>query len=541
MKTIIIGGVALGASCGARLKRLRPLDEVIIIEKGKYPSFANCGLPYYLSGEINKKENLIVTNVETLKNKYGIDVKILTEVINIFPNDNKIEIKDLTNNKTSFMNYDNLVLAMGGKEITLGFENRNNVYFLRTVDDAIKLKNRLLNISSITVIGGGFIGLEAIDNILKLGIKINLVEAKDHVSNLDKDMANILKKLLIKKGVNLYLNEKLEDIINIDDDKVLVKTNKSKIISQAVLLSIGVRPNIDLAKSAGIKIDNLNAIKVNKYLQTNFKNIYAGGDLIANTCAINNKKMYVPLAGYANKHGRIIANNIANLKYFNKKITLASVFQFDNYTFASVGFSEELAKKYDIKYHCIYQNANSHATYYPGATSIYSKILFDDNGKILGGQMVGLNMVEKHIDVLSNVILNNGTYHDLMEIESTYSPIYGSAKSVLNFSGFMIDNILNLPLKTISPIEIKKIENDVFIIDVRDPISYQKGHIGHAINIPLDQLEKNIHLLDKTKTIYIHCQVGITSYNACCKLKAYGFDVVNIMGGYSLYKLINDD
>lgn len=540
MKTIIIGGVALGASCAARLKRLRPLDEVIIIEKGKYPSFANCGLPYFLSGEIKDTSDLIVTDVRTLKNKYGIDVRINHEVINVFPNLNKIEVKNLLTNETFELSYDNLVLAMGAKEIDLGYKNIDNVYFLRTIDDAARLKDRLKTIKEITVVGGGFIGLEAIDNILKMNVKVNLIEAKDHLSNLDKDMATFLKKILINKGVNLYLNEKLLNITTNQDKTLTIKTNKSIIKSEAVLLSIGVKPNVDLIRNSAIELDEFNAIKVNDKLQTNFKNIYAGGDLITNKCVVNDEYVYSPLAGFANKHGRIIANNIANLEYFRQKVTLASVFKFDEYTFASVGLNEDLLKKFNMKYHSIYQNGNSHATYYPNATSVITKILYDDNGKILGGQFIGKNLVDKRLDVLSNIILKGGTYKDLMEIESCYSPIYSSAKDILNFSGFIIDNILNMNLKTISPIDIKQIENDVFIIDVRNKSMYDKGHIGNAINIPLESLLNNLDKLDKNKTIYIHCQVGITSYNACCKLKALGYDVCNVMGGYSLYQLLNE-
>lgn len=540
MKTIIIGGVALGASCAARLKRLRPLDEVIIIEKGKYPSFANCGLPYFLSGEIKDTSDLIVTDVQTLKNKYGIDVRINHEVINVFPNLNKIEVKNLLTNETFELSYDNLVLAMGAKEIDLDYKNIDNVYFLRTIDDAARLKDRLKTIKEITVVGGGFIGLEAIDNILKMNVKVNLIEAKDHLSNLDKDMARFLKKILINKGVNLYLNEKLLNITENKDKTLTIKTNKSLIKSEAVLLSIGVKPNIDLIRNSAIELDEFNAIKVNDKLQTNFKNIYAGGDLITNKCVVNDEYIYSPLAGFANKHGRIIANNIANLEYFRQKVTLASVFKFDEYTFASVGLNEDLLKKFNMKYHSIYQNGNSHATYYPNATSVITKILYDDNGKILGGQFIGKNLVDKRLDVLSNIILKGGTYKDLMEIESCYSPIYSSAKDILNFSGFIIDNILNMNLKTISPIDIKQIENDVFIIDVRNKPMYDKGHIGNAINIPLESLLNNLDKLDKNKTIYIHCQVGITSYNACCKLKALGYDVCNVMGGYSLYQLLNE-
>lgn len=540
MKTIIIGGVALGASCAARLKRLRPLDEVIIIEKGKYPSFANCGLPYFLSGEIKDTSDLIVTDVQTLKNKYGIDVRINHEVINVFPNLNKIEVKNLLTNETFELSYDNLVLAMGAKEIDLGYKNIDNVYFLRTIDDAARLKDRLKTIKEITVVGGGFIGLEAIDNILKMNVKVNLIEAKDHLSNLDKDMATFLKKILINKGVNLYLNEKLLNITTNQDKTLTIKTNKSIIKSEAVLLSIGVKSNVDLIRNSAIELDEFNAIKVNDKLQTNFKNIYAGGDLITNKCVVNDEYIYSPLAGFANKHGRIIANNIANLEYFRQKVTLASVFKFDEYTFASVGLNEDLLKKFNMKYHSIYQNGNSHATYYPNATSVITKILYDDNGKILGGQFIGKNLVDKRLDVLSNIILKGGTYKDLMEIESCYSPIYSSAKDILNFSGFIIDNILNMNLKTISPIDIKQIENDVFIIDVRNKSMYDKGHIGNAINIPLESLLNNLDKLDKNKTIYIHCQVGITSYNACCKLKALGYDVCNVMGGYSLYQLLNE-
>lgn len=543
MRTIIIGAVALGASCAARLKRLNPNHEVILLEKGNYASFANCGLPYFVGDEIKEKEKLLVVDKATFVNRYNIDLRLNSEVIKITPKENEVIILNHEENKQYSLKYDNLVLAMGADAITPPIEGIYNegIYYLKTVDDAIKLKDKMNNAKKVAVIGGGFIGLEAMENIAGLNKEVHLFEGRASISNLDYDMALILHGVLKQHGVTLHLNTMVNKIEKVGE-KLIVNTNNNEHFEfDAIVMAIGVKPNVGLAKDAGVKLDQNNTIEVDDFLKTNYGNIYAGGDLVSNYDAISDHLVYVPLANYANKHGRIIANNIEGIKSRRQKISLASVFKLFDYTVSSCGLNETLLNKFGIKYHALYQNANSHATYYSGATPIHAKILFDDNGKILGGQMIGKNLVEKRIDVLSNLLLKGCTYHDLMEVESSYAPPYLSAKDILNFFGFMIDNTLNLGIKSISPLDIDKIKDDIYLIDVRGKAMHDLGHIGNAINIPLDQLRNNIDKLPKDKTIYIHCQVGITSYNACCLLKGLGFDVVNVSGGYSLYKLMTSN
>lgn len=538
MRTIIIGAVALGASCAARLKRLDPTHEVVLLEKGNYASFANCGLPYFVGDEIKQQENLLVVDKSVFINRFNIDLRTRSEVIRITPKENKVLILDHDANKTYELEYDNLVLAMGADAITPRIEGVDNphVHFLKTVDDAVKLKDDMKTAKSIAVVGGGFIGLEAMENLININKEVHLIEGRPSVSTLDYDMALILEDLIRKHGVNLHLNTLVQGIKEDSDGKLIVNTSTGDIKVDEVLLAIGVKPNTKLAVDAGIELDENRIIKVDDNLRTNYKNIYAGGDLVSNYEAISNHLVYIPLANYANKHGRIIANNIKGIESKRQKITMASVFKCFEYTVASVGLGEVMANKFELESDVLYQNGPSHATYYPGATRVHSKLRYSKDGKILGAQMLGQNLVEKRIDVLSSLLLHDATYMDLMEVESCYAPPYGSAKDILNFYGFMIDNTINGGLKSIEPLKLKEIENEVFILDVRDPYSYKLHHIANAYNIPSDQLRQRANELPKNSTIYVYCNVGITSYNAICLLKEYGFkDLVNVSGGYTLY------
>ena len=541
MKVVIVGAVALGASAAARLKRLNPEYEVILLEKGNYASFANCGLPYFLSGVIEKQENLLVTSKEVFTKRFRIDLRVRNEAIKIDPENNKILVLNHETNEEYWLDYDNLILAMGADAIKPRIEGIDDeaVHYLKTVDDAINLKSYLKDKNKVCVIGGGFIGLEAMENIVEMGKKVTLVEAKPSVSNLDYDLAQIAHKIIREYGVDLKLETMVEGIERLEDGTLNVKTNKGIINVDSVVMSVGVKPNTSLAVEAGIELDENRTIKVNDFLQTNYPNIYTGGDLVSNYEAITNNHVYIPLANYANKHGRIIANNIHfGNKQTRQKITMASVFKLFDFTIASVGLGEAMCQRFNIESKVLYQTANSHASYYPGANTIFSKIRFDEKGKILGGQFVGKSLVEKRVDTLSAYLLKGCTYLDLMENESSYAPPYNSAKDILNMYGFMIDNVLNGNLKTISPLELKAIEKDVFILDVRPRNLYQNGHIANSLNIPINELREHLDELPKDKTIYVNCMIGLTSYNAICILREYGFNLVNISGGYNLYKVI---
>ena len=539
MRTVIIGAVALGASCAARLKRIDPNHEVILIDKGNYASFANCGLPYFVGDEIKTKDGLIVVGPAVFTNRFKIDLRLRTEVTKINPAANNVEVTNLETNEKYNLEYDNLVLAMGADAIKPRIDgiDDKDVFYLKTVDDAVSLKDRIKTAKEVAVVGGGFIGLEAMENLITQGKTVHLIEGRPSVSTLDYDMAQIAHKIILDNGVDLRLSTMVESI-NRTGDNLTINTNNGAINCDAVVMAIGVKPNVQLCKDAGIELDQNGTIAVNDSLVTNYSNIYAGGDLVSNYNAITGDLVYVPLANSASKHGRIIANNIAGIPRKRQKISMASVFKLFDYTVASVGLGEAMLNRFGIQTDALYQNANSHAAYYPGATPVFAKIRFDKSGKIYGLQMIGKNLVEKRVDVMSSLLLKGCTYEDLMEVESSYAPPYNSAKDILNFFGFMIDNVINLNLKTISPLEIDKIKNDVFIIDVRGPQMHEAGHIGNAINIPIDSIRDNLDKLPKDKTIYVHCQVGLTSYNACMILRGYGYDVVNISGGYSMYSQI---
>ena len=540
MKTVIVGAVALGASCAARLRRVNPNEEIILLDKGSYASFANCGLPYFVGDEIKTQDGLLVVGPAVFTNRFKIDLRLNSEVTAIDPKANSVTVVNNKTNETYTLEYDNLVLAMGADAIVPripGIDDEN-IFYLKTVDDAVGLKQKVSGLKDVAVIGGGFIGLEAMENLVTIGKTVHLIEGKPSVSNLDYDMACILHGIIKDHGVDLHLGTMVESIER-KGKKLIVHTTTGDVETEAVVMSIGVKPNVKLAKDAGIELDENGTIKVNDRLETNYKNIYAGGDLVSNYDAITNNLVYVPLANYANKHGRIIANNIAGKNYTRQKITMAAVFKLFEYTVASVGLGEGMLNKFGIESHMLYQNAQSHATYYPGATPIMAKMRYSKEGKIYGAQMIGKNLVEKRIDVLSAMLLKgNCTYEDLLQVESSYAPPFGAAKDILNHFGFMIDNEINCGLKTIDPLAIDKIKDQVFLIDVRGPQMHEKGHIGNAINIPIDCIRDNLDKLPKDQTIYVHCQVGLTSYNACCILRGLGYDVVNVSGGYSLYSLM---
>lgn len=544
-KCLIVGGVAGGASTAARLRRNDEKIEIILFERKEYISYANCGLPYYIGGEIKEREKLFVQTPEDFNRRFNIDVRVKEEVIKINRNEKYVEVRKIDSGEIYKENYDILALSPGASPIKPplpGIDNKK-IFTLRDVADTDNIKSFIDNNSPkrAVVIGAGFIGLEMAENLRNKSILVTIVEMADQVMNvIDYEMASMVHQHLKIKNVEFYLKDGVASFTD-KTDKILVKLKSGKeIISDMVILSIGVKPEIHLAKEAGLNIGETGGIVVNEYLQTSDKNIYALGDAIEFINPIINKKSVVPLAGPANKQGRIVADNIAygnNSKYSGTIATaIAKVFDL---TVASTGASEKLLKKEQIPYISSITHSSSHAGYYPDALPMTIKLLFSpSNGKILGSQIVGYEGVDKRIDVIATLVKCGKTIYELEEIEHSYAPPYSSAKDPVNIAGFVAENILKGKIKIIQCFELLKEDHSkISIIDVRTPDEYSLGSIENSVNIPLDDLRERISELPKEKKLILFCSVGQRAYLGCRILMQNGFnEVYNLSGGYKTYE-----
>ena len=544
-KCLIVGGVAGGASTAARLRRNDEKIEIILFERKEYISYANCGLPYYIGGEIKEREKLFVQTPEDFNRRFNIDVRVKEEVIKINRNEKYVEVRKIDSGEIYKENYDILALSPGASPIKppLPGIDSKKIFTLRDVADTDNIKSFIDNNSPkrAVVIGAGFIGLEMAENLRNKGILVTIVEMADQVMNvIDYEMASMVHQHLKIKNVEFYLKDGVASFTD-KTDKILVKLKSGKeIISDMVILSIGVRPEIHLAKEAGLNIGETGGIVVNEYLQTSDKNIYALGDAFEFINPIINKKSVVPLAGPANKQGRIVADNIAygnNSKYSGTIATaIAKVFDL---TVASTGASEKLLKKEQIPYISSITHSSSHAGYYPNALPMTIKLLFSpSNGKILGSQIVGYEGVDKRIDVIATLVKCGKTIYELEEIEHSYAPPYSSAKDPVNIAGFVAENILKGKIKIIQCFELLKEDHSkIAIIDVRTSDEYSLGSIENSVNIPLDELRERISELPKEKKLILFCSVGQRAYLGCRILMQNGFnEVYNLSGGYKTYE-----
>lgn len=541
-KILIVGGVAGGATTATRLRRLSEDYEIIVFEKGDYVSFANCGLPYHLGGSIPNRESLILQTPESLKTRFNLDIRIKSEVTQIFPNEKKIKIKNET--KEYFENYDYLVLSPGAKPIIPNIEgiNNKNIFTLRNIADMDRIKSKLSeNIKSIAVIGGGFIGIECAENMKNLGIDTTLVEANSQIlSNFDKEMANILENEIRDKGVNLILNDGVTRFETLDNSiNVFLKSNTCVTVD-AVILAIGVTPDTNFLHNSGIALGEKGHILVNSKLKTNYEDIYALGDSILVENYVTRETSFIPLAGPANRQGRIVADNIfgKNKDYIGSLGTsIIKVFDFSG---ATTGINEKLAKTLNLDYEKIYLHPNNHATYYPNASQISIKVLYEKNSKeILGAQAIGIDGIDKFIDTIATTLKFNGTIDDLAELELAYAPPYLSAKSPANMVGFIGQNIEE---NLFTQIFIDELENfspeHHFLIDVREEVECINNVLKNSINIPLTKLRNSLNSIPKDKEIWVYCAVGLRGYLACRFLSQNGYNVKNIAGGIKTSSLI---
>lgn len=545
MNYLIIGGVAGGATVAARLRRMDEKANIILFERGKYVSYANCGLPYYIGDTINNREKLFVQTAKGFTDRFRIDIRTEQEVTAIRPDKKEVEIKNLSTGETYTETYDKLVLSPGAEPLRPGIEGigSKKIFTLRNVPDTDTIKNYVNteNPKRAIVVGGGFIGLEMAENLYDLGIQVDVVEMANQVmAPLDFSMAAIVHRQLTDKGVGLHLEDGVSRFEEKDGGVTVHLRSGKQIATDMVLLSIGVRPETKLAKDAGLAIGERGGIAVNDYMQTSDADIYALGDAVEVRHLVTGQPALIPLAGPANKQGRIVADNIVfgNKEKYPGSIgtSIAKVFDL---TVAAAGANAKLLQRNNIPYISSYTHGASHAGYYPGAVPLSIKILFaPENGKLLGAQIVGFNGVDKRIEMLAQVIQRGGTVHDLAELEHAYAPPYSSAKDPVNMAGFVAENILNKKSRIIQWRELAELPADTIRIDVRTHDEYKLGTIPRFINIPVDELREHLDELPKEKPIVVTCAVGLRGYLAYRILVQNGFKHVrNLSGGYKTWSV----
>lgn len=541
MKTIIIGGVAGGATAAARLRRMDEKAEIIILERGEYVSFANCGLPYYIGGVITDREDLTLQTPESFKARFNIDVRVLNEAVKINPNTKTVTVKNLRTGETYEEPYDNLILSMGAEPIRPNIEGADgsNVFTLRNIPDTLKIKKYINTAKprSAVVIGGGYIGVEMAENLAQAGLKVAIVELADHlIAPLDFDMAADVHRYIKSKGIYLHLNNSVKSI---NGNTVILQNGE--ITADMIIMSVGVRPETAIAKDCGIELNQRGSIVVNNKMQTNIPNIYAVGDAVEVEDFITKKPAFIPLAGPANKQGRIAADNIAGYESVYTGTQGSAVLKLFDMTVATTGLNEKSATAAGIDYDKTYTYSASHATYYPGASQMSIKALWDKKTlKIIGAQIVGFDGVDKRMDVLATAIRFGAKITDLTTLELCYAPPFGSAKDPVNMLGFVAENIVSGKLKQFFWHDVENLARDgsVFLLDTRTPFEVMQGKIDRFVNIPLDELRERLDEIPKDRPVYVHCHSGLRSYLACRILIGNGYNCYNLAGGWRFYESV---
>ncbi|AGV72696.1 FAD-dependent oxidoreductase [Lactococcus cremoris] len=541
-KILIVGGVAGGMSAATRLRRLQEKAEIIVFEKGPYVSFANCGLPYYVGGEIEERENLIVQSSKALQKRFNLDVRENSEVTAIDSKEKKITV--LSNGKSYFESYDKLILSSGAKPFVpqiKGLDLANNVFTLRNIPDVDKIMAQLKEKApkKATIIGAGFIGIEMAENLSKRGIAVTIVEKAPHVlPTIDREMAAYVNEELIKNNVSVMTNTGAVEF----KDKQILLDNGESLLSDLTILSVGIQPETSLAKMADIKLGLRNAILVDEHYETSVKDIYAVGDAIVVKNQLGHDAL-ISLASPANRQGRQVADIISGLPVENRGSLGTAIVRVFDLQVASTGLSESQLQSLNLKHKIVHVTANNHAGYYPGATSIVLKLIFEpESGEIFGAQALGKEGVDKRIDILSTAIKAKLTVFDLPELEFTYAPPFGSAKDPVNMAGYAAMNIILGQSENIQWHELAdELAKGKVLLDVRNPAELIKGKFKNSQNIPLDELRERLNELDKKIQYIVSCQSGLRSYNAERILKQEGYQVRNLDGAFGLYSKVTHD
>lgn len=547
MKVIIIGGVAGGASAAARLRRMDELAEIILLEKGEYISYANCGLPYYIGDTIKDREKLLVQTPESMHDRFNLDIRILSEAIGIDRAAHQVRIKDLRTGRIYNESYDKLILSPGAEPKRPPLEGLDlpGIFTLRNIPDTYKIRDfvDMKQPKNAVVIGGGFIGVEMAENLMNRGIDVTLVEFTDQVvASLDNDMAAFLHQHMRLKGLKLLFRTGAAGFTRLADGSLQVRlTNGQFLQTGLVIFSIGITPDGSLAREAGLELGLAGSIKVDRHLRTSDPDIYAVGDAIQIENLVTGQPGLIPLAGPANKQGRVAADHIAGRDVAFDGVQGSAVLKVFDMTAASTGLNEKQLKRDQIPYAKTIIHPLDHAGYYPGATQLSLKMLFDPaSGRILGAQAVGINGVDKRIDVLATAQRLGATVMDLEKLELTYAPPYSSAKDPVNMLGFTASNIIKGDTKVFHAQDVAGLDRDkVMLVDVRTPEEYALGSIEDAINIPIDELRARLAELPRDRDLYVFCQVGLRGYLASRILQQNGFAAVyNLSGGYKLYHTV---
>ncbi len=549
MKVIIVGGVAGGASCAARLRRLDENAEIIIIERGESVSFATCGLPYYLGREIRDYASLNVYTPMAFQERFKVDVRITSEVISIDTHNKTVTVKDLRGSTTYVETYDKLVLSTGAVPYrpSLGVTSSDRVFTLRNAQDAHRIKTCIerKNARSAIIVGGGYNGIALAENLKKIGIGVSIIELSDHIiSSLDYDMAADVQRYLKSKGIDLYLNSVIKAVKD-GQGAVSVDLGTRYISADMLILSLGVLPDTKFCESAGINCSRRGCIIVNNNMQTNIPDIYAVGDAVACENFVTGAPDYIPLAGPANKQGRIAADNIVGIHSEYRGTQGSSAIKIFDMTVCSTGITEKAASLRKIPYDKTYLYATSHASFYPGANNMSLKILWNKKTRrILGAQIVGFDGVDKRMDVIATALRCGARITDLAHLELCYAPPVGSAKDPVNLLGFMAENIIAGRLKQLFWHDVEKVPRNGsgILIDVRTETEYKRGHINGAINIPLDRFREFAPRIPDNKPVYIYCHSGHRSYLACSILMGLGHKrTYNLAGGFRLYDAVTSE
>ncbi|WML26594.1 CoA-disulfide reductase [Neobacillus sp. OS1-33] len=543
-KIIIVGGVAGGATAAARLRRISEDVDIILVERGEHISFANCGLPYYIGETIKDRSKLLVQSVKGMSERFNLDIRNLSEVISINPEVKNVTIKNLQTGEVYEESYDKLLLSPGARPIVPpipGINDHQTLFTLRNIPDTDKIKNYVdsHNPKKAVVIGGGFIGIEMAENLVDRGIEVTIIEMANQImAPIDFEMASILHTHLKEKGVKLLLENGVESFA--DQGKKIILSNGIEIETEMTILSIGVRPENELAKVAGLELAERGGIVVNEFLQTSNEYIYAVGDAVEVVDYISGTKAMIPLAGPANRQGRIAANNMMGKKEKYQGTLGTSIAKVFDLTIAATGNNEKTLRRLVVPYEVVHIHPSSHAGYYPGAAPIALKLIFDkETGKIFGAQAVGADGVDKRIDVIATAILGGLTVEDLTNLELSYAPPYSSAKDPVNMAGYVASNIMGGELEMIQWHEVDAIvATGGILIDVREPMEREFGFIEGSINIPLNDLRCKMTELPLDKPIYVSCQVGLRGYLATRILNNSGFKAINLDGGWKTYSSV---
>lgn len=542
MKIVIIGGVAAGASAATKARRVNEEAEIIVFEKGPYVSFANCGLPYFVGGDIPRKENLLLVTPKLFKQRFNIDIRVNHEAVSVDAAKKTVTVR--TEDKEFQESYDKLILATGSKPLIPELPGLDlpGVHTVLTVPDVERIAENLsAGVSSVVVLGGGFIGVESAEAFLNKGVKTSLVHRGSALmKTYDPEFSLPLEAEFFRLGLNLVLCKKPRRIVGKEKVEGLELEDGTVIPADMIISAVGVQPRTELAETAGVEIGKTGGVVVDEMMRTSIPDIYAAGDMVESVHLVSGRRAVIPLAGPANKQGRIAGANAAGAQMKFKGVLGTSIVKAGEITLARTGIREAEARDLGLSYHASYTSSFSHATYYPGARSMIIKILFEkETGKILGAQGAGYAGVDKRIDVIATAIYAGLTVYDLEHLDLAYAPPYSSAKDPAIMAGMVASNILRGEVKHVTPRDLPELrsQEDILLLDVRTKGEYEKGFIEGAVWIPVDQLRERYQELPAGKKIVIYCKAGYRAYVAARFLKQKGFDVYNLSGGWDVYTM----